>query len=76
MMDAQAAIIDAGVAQGVFRPVDKKLFYFATVGAADGLNAARFILGEALGEDINAETSKRNAAAIIDFFLAGLMSRD
>ncbi|QSB44720.1 TetR family transcriptional regulator [Tsuneonella flava] len=75
MMDAQATIIDAGVAQGVFRPVDKKLFYFATVGAADGLNAARFILGSELGEEIDAEVSKRNAAAVIDFFLAGLLKQ-
>ena len=72
MTAAQERIIDEGVAAGVFRPVDKMLFYFATVGAADGLHSSRFILDSVFGEEWDASLSKRNAALVVDMFMRGL----
>jgi AcrR family transcriptional regulator len=46
---AQARIIEQGVAAGEFRPVDPKLFYFNTIGAADGLYSNRFTLTAVFG---------------------------
>lgn len=47
--NAQARIIAAGVAAGEFRPIDPKLFYFNTIGAADGLYSNRFTLSAVFG---------------------------
>lgn len=47
--NAQARIIGEGVAAGEFRPVDPKLFYFNTIGSADGLYANRFTLSAVFG---------------------------
>jgi AcrR family transcriptional regulator len=41
---AQARIIEEGIAAGEFHPVDPKLFYFNTIGAADGLYSNRLTL--------------------------------
>jgi len=41
---AQARIIEEGIAAGEFRDVDPKLFYFNTIGAADGLYSNRLTL--------------------------------
>lgn len=47
--NAQARIIEAGVAAAEFRPIDPKLFYFNTIGAADGLYSNRFTLSAVFG---------------------------
>ena len=73
MTEAQGLIIDEGIQLGLFRPVDKMLFYFATVGAADGLHSSQFILNAIFGEEINADLHKRNAAAITDIFMRSLL---
>lgn len=76
MTEAQGKIIDEGIAQGLFRPVDKMLFYFATVGAADGLHSSQFILNAVFGEEINSNLNKRNAAAIADIFMRGILLKE
>lgn len=73
VIKAQGRIIDEGVAQGLFKPVDKMLFYFAVVGAADGLHASQFILNAVFDQEITADLHKRNAAAIADIFMRGLL---
>lgn len=73
MTAAQERIIDEGVAAGIFRPIDKMLFFFATVGAADGLHASRFILTAVFGEELDAALSKRNAKLIVDVFMRFLL---
>lgn len=46
---AQARIIEEGVAAGQFRGVDPKLFYFNTIGAADGLYSNHFTMTAIFG---------------------------
>ena len=46
---AQARIIAEGIAAGEFRDVDPKLFYFNTIGSADGLYSNRFTLSAVFG---------------------------
>lgn len=46
---AQERIITAGVAAGEFRAIDPKLFYFNTIGAADGLYSNRFTIAAVFG---------------------------
>jgi len=47
--NAQHRMIQEGIAAGEFRRVDPKLFYFNTIGAADGLYANRFTLSAVFG---------------------------
>ena len=46
---AQSAIIEEGIASGIFRPIDPMLFYFSAVGACDylfwGSSALQFVFG-------------------------------
>lgn len=74
MTEAQSRIIDEGVACGEFRPVDKVLFYFATVGAADGLHSSRFILNSVFGiEEVDQALNRRNVEQIVDIFMRALL---
>jgi AcrR family transcriptional regulator len=73
MIEAQGRIIDEGIEQGLFRPVDKMLFYFATVGAADGLHSSQFILKAIFSADFDAALHKRNSATIADIFMRALL---
>ncbi len=74
MTDAQSAIIDEGVAAGLFRPVDKMLFYFSVVGAADELHSSRFIASAVYGVDgVDADLHRDHAAHIADVFLRTLL---
>jgi TetR/AcrR family transcriptional regulator len=41
LVDAQTKILDEGVAQGIFRPIDPMFFYYAIIGACDHLFFAR-----------------------------------
>jgi TetR/AcrR family transcriptional regulator len=73
--NAQSRIIQEGVATGEFRPVDPKLFYFNTVGAADGLYSNRFTLSAVFGGIPNAdpEMHVRYREQTVDILLKGLL---
>jgi TetR/AcrR family transcriptional regulator len=73
--DAQHRIIQEGIATGEFRKVDPKLFYFNTIGSADGLYANRFTLsavfgGIAAADDALHERYKRQT---VETLMAGLL---
>ncbi len=74
--NAQARIIEAGVASGEFRPVDPKLFYFNTIGAADGLYANRFTLSAVFGGLPNADPllHARYRAHTVETLMKGLLA--
>ena len=74
--NAQARIIEAGVASGEFRPVDPKLFYFNTIGAADGLYANRFTLSAVFGGLPNADPQlhARYSAHTVETLMKGLLA--
>ena len=73
---AQQRIIEEGMATGEFRKVDPKLFYFNTIGAADGLYANRFTLSAVFGgiPAANDELHARYKAQTVDTLLAGLLA--
>ena len=73
--NAQHRIIKEGIAAGEFRRVDPKLFYFNTIGSADGLYANRFTLsavfgGIAAADDALHERYKRQT---VETLMAGLL---
>lgn len=71
---AQSAIIDEGVAAGLFRPVDKMLFYFSVVGAADAIHSSRFILSSVYRvETVDAGLHRAHSAHIAEVFLRMLL---
>jgi AcrR family transcriptional regulator len=49
--DAQRRILDEGLRNGQFRPVDPMLFYFTVIGACDQLFTAGFALKFVFGKD-------------------------
>ena len=74
MTAAQGAIMDEGVASGLFREVDRMLFYFSVIGAADAIHSSRFILSSVYGvADVTPDLHRRHAAHIADVFLRTLM---
>ncbi|MBN8816520.1 MAG: TetR family transcriptional regulator [Sphingomonas sp.] len=74
LVDAQSAIIDEGVAAGIFRPVDKMLTYFAVLGAVEALYCSRFILGSVFGiQNIDRALHEENAREIGGLLLTGLL---
>lgn len=73
---AQERIIRAGIESGEFRKVDPKLFYFNTIGAADGLYSNRFTLSAVFGGIPAADDAlhERYREHTVDTLLAGLLS--
>ena len=70
---AQARILKAGIATGVFRKVDPTCFYFQTTGAASALYSQRFVLKAALGVDhITARLHKKYVRQLVDTFMVAL----
>lgn len=74
--NAQHRIIEEGIAAGEFRKVDPKLFYFNTIGAADGLYSNRFTLSAVFGgiaapDDALHERYKRQT---VETLMAGLLA--
>ncbi len=72
---AQQRIIEEGIAKGEFRAVDPKLFYFNTIGSADGLYSNRFTLSAVFGGIPNADEAlhERYRAQTVETLLAGLL---
>lgn len=73
---AQERIIEEGMATGEFRAVDPKLFYFNTIGAADGLYSNRFTLSAVFGGIPYADEAlhERYRAQTVETLLAGLLA--
>lgn len=71
LAEAQRAILDQGVTEGVFRPVDPVLFYFSVIGACDHLFHARSALKYAFGIDTIDEDLRRRYADHLTGILLG-----
>lgn len=72
---AQHRIIQDGIAAGEFRKVDPKLFYFNTIGSADGLYANRFTLSAVFGGIAKADDAlhERYRRQTVETLMAGLL---
>ena len=73
--NAQQRIIKEGIAAGEFRKVDPKLFYFNTIGSADGLYANRFTLSAVFGGIAAADDAlhARYKRQTVETLMAGLL---
>ncbi|WP_370031507.1 TetR family transcriptional regulator [Qipengyuania mesophila] len=73
---AQHSIIQEGIAAGEFRKVDPKLFYFNTIGSADGLYSNRFTLSAVFGGIPGADDAlhERYKAHTVETLMAGLLA--
>lgn len=74
--EAQHRMIEDGIAAGEFRKVDPKLFYFNTIGSADGLYANRFTLSAVFGGIPAADDSlhERYRHQTVETLMAGLLA--
>jgi len=74
--NAQHRMIQQGIAAGEFRRVDPKLFYFNTIGAADGLYSNRFTFSAVFGGIPAADDTlhERYKAQTVQTLLAGLLA--
>lgn len=74
--NAQRRIIEEGIEAGKFRKVDPKLFYFNTIGAADGLYSNRFTLSAVFGGMPAADDAlhERYRKQTVDTLLSGLLA--
>lgn len=73
---AQQQIIEDGIASGAFRPIDPKLFYFSTIGSADGLYSNRFSLSAVFGGKAAADEKlhARYRTQTVEMLMAGLLA--
>lgn len=73
---AQHRIIQEGIAEGQFRDIDPKLFYFNTIGSADGLYANRFTLSAVFGGIAAADDSlhERYKQQTVETLMSGLLA--
>ena len=74
--NAQHRIIRDGIAAGEFRKIDPKLFYFNTIGSADGLYANRFTLSAVFGGIAEADDAlhERYKRQTVETLMAGLLA--
>ena len=72
---AYERLIQAGVKEGIFRPVDPQLFYFTVTGAADRFFSARLVLRHCYGQDtLTEELRDRYREHTVDFIMAGILA--
>ena len=74
--DTSRRYFHEAVASGEFRPIDPKLFYFNTIGAADGLYANRFTLSAVFGglPAADAALHRRYRAQTVDILMRALVA--
>lgn len=72
---AYSKLIEAGVREGVFRPINPQLFYFTVTGACDRFFSARLVLQHCFGQDTLTE-KLRDAYRehTVDIIMAGILA--
>lgn len=72
---AQKAILEQGLGEGVFRPIDPTLFYFSLIGACDHLFQARHALKYAFDiDDIDDDLRRRYTDHVCGILLGSIRS--
>ena len=77
MLGAYETLIGEGVAVGVFRPVDPRLFYFTVIGAADRFFTAQLVLrycSDGGGDFLDEGLRERYRAHLNDFVVSGILA--
>jgi AcrR family transcriptional regulator len=76
MYHAYEVLIETGVKEGVFRPVDPQLFYFTVTGAVDRFFSARLVLKHCFDQDtLTEELRDRYRQHTVDIIMAGILAR-
>ena len=71
---AYGRLIDEGVRQGLFRPIDPQLFYFTVTGAAVRFFSARLVLHHCFGlSDMTEQMRDDYADHTLDIIMPGLL---
>ena len=71
---AQAKILDAGHKAGLFRQVNARSFYFASLGAAHSMYSQRYIMTAAYGaEEIDETIHRENAQEVVTLLMNGIL---
>lgn len=74
LVEAQRAILEQGVAEGLFRDIDPMMFYFSLIGACDHLFNARHSLKFGFGiDDIDEDLRRRYSDHVTELLLQGVM---
>ena len=73
IVEAYRSIVQQGVDEGIFRPVDPAFLYYSLVGACDHIFRATYSFGPVLHEArINEDIKQRYITHLTDLFLRGL----
>lgn len=72
---AQRAIIERGIAEGRFRPIDPSFAYFIIVGACRDFFTNKITVKTVLGGEPDEATVGRYARTVVDFLFNGLTTR-
>lgn len=76
LISAQRAIIEQGVASGVFKPIDPDALYFIIVGACQYLFASRMAFRNIMnGVSADDQFVRRYPSTVVDIIISGLLER-
>jgi hypothetical protein len=74
LANTQKQLLEQGVRDGVFRPIDPMLFYFIVLGACDHLFFGQQILLHAFGvQQIDDELRRSYTNTLLDLILGGIV---
>jgi AcrR family transcriptional regulator len=74
LANTQRQLLEQGVKEGVFKPIDPMLFYFIVLGACDHLFFGQQILAHAFGvERIDDDLRRSYTNTLLDLILGGIL---
>jgi AcrR family transcriptional regulator len=77
LANTQRQLLEQGVKDGVFRPIDPMLFYFIVLGACDHLFFGQQVLLHAFGvQRIDDELRRSYTNTLLDLILGGILLKD
>jgi hypothetical protein len=77
LANTQRQLLEQGVKDGVFRPIDPMLFYFIVLGACDHLFFGQQVLLHAFGvQRIDDELRRSYTNTLLDLILGGILVKD
>jgi TetR/AcrR family transcriptional regulator len=77
LAETQRILIEQGIAEGTFKPIDPKLIYFIVLGACDHLFFGAHILRTAFGIDhIDDELRRSYTETLLDLLLNGMLTAE